>query len=311
MNLLQMKYALEVAKAGSVNKAAETLYVAQPNISRSIKELEADLGIVIFDRRARGMVLTPEGEEFLGYARAILSQIDELEKHYKEGTVKKQKFSVSVPRSSYIGDAFVNFSRTLSVSPSEIFYKETNSLRAIKNILEADYKLGIIRYASSYDKYFREMLDEKGLKSELITEFHYVLVMSRESPLASLDEIGFEDLKPYIEIAHADPYVPNLSLADVRKEELPSDIDRRIFVFERASQDELLSGNPDTYMWVSPYPQATLDRFNLVQKECRDNKKLYRDLLIYKKDYRLSALDKEFITQVCLSKRRIIDKKQN
>ena len=75
MNILHMKYAVEVARLGSLNKAAETLLIAQPNISRSIKELEADLGISIFSRSAKGMVLTPDGEEFIGYAKSILKQI--------------------------------------------------------------------------------------------------------------------------------------------------------------------------------------------------------------------------------------------
>ena len=65
MNILHMKYAVEVAKAGSINKASENLLIAQPNLSRSIKELETDLGISIFDRSAKGMVLTPDGEEFI------------------------------------------------------------------------------------------------------------------------------------------------------------------------------------------------------------------------------------------------------
>lgn len=72
MNILHMKYAVEVARLGSLNKAAEVLFVAQPNISRSIKGLESELGIEIFNRFARGMVLTPEGEEFINYAQHIL-----------------------------------------------------------------------------------------------------------------------------------------------------------------------------------------------------------------------------------------------
>ena len=72
MNILHMKYAVEVAKAGSLNKAAQTLLIAQPNLSRSIRELEADLGIVIFDRSAKGMMLTPEGQEFVGGRHGVL-----------------------------------------------------------------------------------------------------------------------------------------------------------------------------------------------------------------------------------------------
>lgn len=299
-----MKYAVEVARVGSLNKAAETLLIAQPNISRSIKELEADLGITIFDRTAKGMFLTPEGETFIGYAKDILKQIEQVEDIYKNGAVKKQKFSISVPRACYISDAFVNFSKALSSDPAEIFYKETNSQRTINNILNHDYKLGIIRYAENYDRYFKAMLEEKGLCYEMVTEFSYMLMMSSDCPLAKKEQITFNDLSGYIEIAHADPYVPSLPLAKVVKEELPDNIDRRIFIFERASQFDLLSENPNTFMWVSPAPKKLLDRYGLVQKVCVDNKKIYKDMLIYKNGYKLTKLDNLFITELCESKRK-------
>ena len=306
MNILHMKYAVEVAKLGSLNRAAEALLIAQPNISRSIKELEADLGISIFHRSAKGMELTPEGEEFIGYAQSILKQIDEVEMVYKQGSPKKQKFSISVPRACYISDAFAEFSKCLSDDPAEIFYKETNSQRTINNVLNNDYKLGIIRYAENYDKYFKAMLEEKGLSYEMVAEFSYVLIMSRDNPLSEKNEITFDDLVPYIEIAHADPYVPSLPLAKVVKDELPNNIDRRIFIFERASQFDLLSENPDTFMWVSPASQKVLDRYGLVQKKCVDNKKVYKDILIYRDGYKLTKLDKQFITELCESRRKYL-----
>ena len=308
MNLLHLKYALEVTKAGSLSKASETLLTAVPNISRSIKELETDLGITIFYRTTKGMELTPEGEELMGYAKSILGQLEQVENYYKKGTPQKQKFSVCVPRASYISNALADFTNTLSDAPLEIFYKETNSQRTIQNILEHDYKLGIIRYAENYDKYFKTMLEEKGLSYEMVTEFSYSLIMSADSPLAELDEITFDDLTDYIEIAHADPYVPSLPLSKVVKEELPDNIERRIFIFERASQFDLLSENPDTFMWVSPAPQKVLDRYNLVQRKCVDNKKVYKDVLIYKNGYKLTKMDKQFITELCESKRKHLNK---
>ncbi len=303
MNILHMKYVVEVAQCGSLNKASEKLMIAPPNLSRCIKELEADLGIRVFERTSKGMKLTPEGEEFTRYARNILKQIDALEDLYKTDVQQKQHFSVSVPRASYISDAFARFSMQLADSPVELFYKETNSIRAIKNVLSEDYKLGILRYASMYDRQFKEMLEAKGLIYEMIAEFHYVLVMNAKSPLLLKESISYRDLEPLIEIAHGDPYVPSLPLAAVRKEELPDDVQRRICVFERASQFDLLCVNPQTYMWVSPIPEEVLRRLDLRQRPCADNEKLYRDVLIYRKDYRLSALDKQFITEVCNSQR--------
>jgi len=306
MNLLHMKHALEVAKAGSLSKASETLLIAAPNISRSIKELEMDFGITIFERTTKGMILTPDGEEFLNFAKEILRQMEEMERFYKSGSPKTQKFSISVPRASYIAEAFAEFSKLLTKDAAEIFYKETNSERTIQNVINHDYKLGIIRYAENYDKYFKSMLEEKGCHYELITEFTYSLLMSEDSLLADKEEISFEDLIGNIEIAHADPYVPSMPLSKVVKEELPDNIDRRIFIFERGSQFELLSKNPETFMWVSPIPQHLLERYHLVQKRCVDNKRIYKDMLIYKEGYRLTKLDYEFITQLCESKRKYL-----
>ena len=249
------------------------------------------------------MELTHEGAEFIRYASEMLKQIDELESFYKKGSPRRQRFSVSVPRACYISEAFAEFSKSIGKDSAEIFYKETNSERTIKNLIEGDYKLGIIRYAENYDKYFKTMLDEKGLVYELVAEFSYSLLMSRDNPLAENDEITFDDLIPYIEVAHADPYVPSLPLAKVVKEELPDNIDRRIFIFERASQFDILSENPETFMWVSPTSKKLLDRYGLVEKKCVDNRRVYKDVFIYRKGYNLTTLDKRFITTVCESKR--------
>lgn len=306
MNLLHIKYAVEVAKLGSVSKATETLFTAQPNISRSIRELENDLGIEIFSRSAKGMVLTPEGEEFIGYAKGILKQIEQVETIYKENSPQKQRFSISVPRACYISEAFAQFSKTLTDHPAEIFYKETNSGRTITNVIENDYKLGIIRYSEMHDHHFKEMLEEKGLSYEMVAEFSYQVIMSRENPLATREEITLEDLSSYIEINHADPYVPSLPLSKVIKDELPDRIERRIFIFERGSQFDLLSENHDTFMWVSPASEKVLERYNLVQRPCVDNKKRYKDVLIYRNGYRLTELDKNFITALIESRRKYL-----
>ena len=306
MNILHMKYAVEVARLGSLNKAAETLMIAQPNISRSIKELEADLGITIFQRSAKGMVLTPEGEDFMDHARDILHRIDKLDQSYRDGSHKKRKFSISVPRACYISAAIAEFSKNIGSSDVEIYYKETNSKKTIEKLLANEYKLGIIRYSDSYDKYYKSMLEEKGLVCEMVAEFSYVLIMSRENPLASKEIITYNDLSPYIEIAHADPYVPSLPISKVFREEMPDNIGQRIFVYERASQFDLLSENPRTFMWVSPASQKILDRYGLVQRVCEGNKKVYKDVLIYHKGYKLTSLDKDFVTALCEAKRNFI-----
>lgn len=305
MNFLHLKYAIMVAETGSISKAAEKLYVAQPNVSRAIKELESDLNITIFERNSKGMIVTPEGEQLIHYAKRILRQIDDMEKIFKYQK-KKNVFSISVPRASYISDAFVEFSKYLNnIDNAEVYYKETNAYRVINNVINEEYNLGILRYYINHDRYFKDIIEKKELKCELINQFKYVLIFNKNSALAENKEIHYSDLKDFIEIAHGDPYVPSLSTNELVKTELSEEVSRRIFVFERASQFELLANNEETFMWVSPVSKRLLDRYGLVQKECIDNTKEYKDLLIYRSNYKLSKLDQEFITKLCESKRNI------
>ena len=247
MNIIHMKYAVEVAKTKSISKAAENLFMGQPNLSRAIKELEESLGITIFKRNSKGISITPDGEEFLQYARRIISQVDEVEALYKNGKTVKQKFSVCVPRASYISYAMAQFAKHIAPdSPADIFYKETNSMRTINNVTREDYNLGIIRYQSSFDRYFKTMFLEKKLACETVTEFEYVLIASQDSPLAQKKTVDPSELADYIEISHADPYVPSLPMINVKKAELSENVDKHIYVFERASQFDLLSQVPNS-----------------------------------------------------------------
>lgn len=299
MNLIHLKYAVEVDKTRSINKAAENLFMGQPNLSRAIKELETSLGITIFKRTSKGITPTPKGEEFLEYAKSILAQVDKVEALYNKEVKNRQIFNISVPRASYITQAFCALANTLDLTKEiEINYKETNSLKAINNILQADYNLGIIRFQSVFEPYFKNLIKEKGLKSKEVWEFKYRIIMSEKHPLAEKKNITYDDLKKYTEIAHGDPYVPFLSISDIKKAELPDFINKRIFVYERGSQFDLLCDVPSTYIWVSPMPKNILERYSLVERECTDSDLLYKDLLIYKKEYRFSKLDKLFVNKL-------------
>lgn len=306
MNLMHLKYAVVIAETNSMTRAAEKLYTAQPNLSRSLRELENTMGVTLFQRTSKGIYPTPEGEEFLVYARRVLGEVEEMEALFRDNRKSQVKFSISVPRASYISEAFASFVRTVPAGePCEIFYKETNALRAINNIVNSDYKLGILRYQSVYDGHFKELLKEKNLDAELIFEFRHQLLMSRAHPLASAEHITLSDLSPYTEIAHADPFVPSMSLSTVRKNEVSEEVDRHVFVFERGSQMELLSECPDTFMWVSPLPQKVLDRYGLAVRDCEENDKWYKDVLIHKKEYMLTDTDKRFIDELMRVKREI------
>ena len=122
-----------------------------------------------------------------------------------------------------------------------------------------------------------------------------MLLLSRRHPLAAADTITRADLRDYTEVAHPDPFVPTLPSASVLREELPGDAEKHIFVFERASRFELLGGNPLCFCWSSPVAQAELDRYGLVERRCMDGTRTYNDLLIHKKEYCLSEVDRIFL----------------
>lgn len=299
-----MKYAVEVARVGSLNRAAQNLLLAQPNLSRSIKELESEMGIRIFERSARGMILTPDGEEFIGYAKEILNHIDRIDKMYKTGAIKKQRFSISVPHARYISEAFAEFSKNISDGYADYFFSETDCRSTINNILYSDYKLGMIRYAACYDRYFKAFLDEKEISSELVAEFTHKLIFSRENSLSQKENITFSDLSEHIRIVNSDPFVPTLSASKVKREELSDNSRQSIYISERGSQYDLLIKNNRTYIWSSPISEDTLEKFGLIQRDCDDNARVYKDILIYKNGYKFTDLDKNFITELCRSRRK-------
>ena len=130
MNLQQLKYAVEIARVGSISKAAKNLYMGQPNLSKSIKELEAELGQTLFSRTARGVQPTRAGEDFLGYARSILSQVESLSQLYRKDGAPAARLHMAAPRASYISNAFSAFAAQLSATGTalDLDYRETNSM---------------------------------------------------------------------------------------------------------------------------------------------------------------------------------------
>lgn len=304
LNILHLKYAVEVARCGSINKAAEVLLMNQPNLSRAIRELEDSLGTKIFSRSAKGMELTADGEIFLQYAKKILSQVDEVETVFKKSHSARKHFSVSVPRATYISSAFAHFSAIIgSDCDAELRYEETNSQNTIKHVLDGDCRLGIVRYPESSDKFYKSMLDDKGIAFEMLGEFEYRLLFSADSPLEKKENITYSDLEEFTEVAHSDPFVPSLSFAEAKKEELPENRRCRILISERSSQFDILSQNPMTYMWATPVGKKLESAYGLVTKPCPENKVKYKDVIIRMKDYRMTELDSAFIAELCRTKR--------
>ena len=241
------------------------------------------------------------------YAKSILAQIEEVEALYRPEKNNKLKFSISVPRASYIVDAFTNFVREADMTKEiEFTFKETNAMRAIRNIAQENYGLGIVRFQTIFERFFDNMLRDKGMKSEFVWEFEYRLLLSEKDPLAHKADLCVDDLSGYMELCHGDPFVPSLPMSDIKKAELNEDVTKRIYLYSRGSQLDLLSCVPNTYMWVSPIAPEQLQRYGLVLRTCAGSKRrIYRDILVSKKEYKYTAADKAFIDQLHAERDRL------
>jgi DNA-binding transcriptional LysR family regulator len=299
MNITHLKYALEVEKTSSISKAAENLYLNQPHLSKSIKELEDNIGITIFNRTSKGVIPTKQGAEFLVYAQNIVSQVEEVENMYKGGSHNEGKLSISVPMACYVAEAFIDFVKAISDSDNiSIDYHETNSLVAINNVTNGDNNIAIIRYQTKYEKYFLQFLEEKDLEVEPLWEFSYRVIMSVNHPLAMEKNIKCSDLEKYIEITHGYLTIPTLPVSKARELMNYSASSKEIAVYERESQFELLRNIHTTYMWASPTPASILNTMPLVQKICEIKDNSYKDVIIRRKGYKLNNQEKLFVQSV-------------
>ena len=155
-----------------------------------------------------------------------------------------------------------------------------------------------------YEQEITKKQTELELLQEQVRPHFFLNCLSLVHSLADRDsnwEITelLEDLSGYIEICHGDPFVPSLPMSDIKKAEMDENVTKRVYVYSRGSQLDLLATVPHTYMWVSPTDVEQLERYELVLKPCRGNKhRVYRDILTSKKEYKYTAVDKQFIEKL-------------
>lgn len=296
MNTLFFKYAVEVERTRSISRAAKNLMMAQPNLSKSIKELEENLGFAIFERTPKGVIPTGKGNIFLDYARNILSQLENIDTLSAAADNNIQKFSITISRGSYIASSVVSFVSELDDSLGiDLDIRETSSMGAINNIISGRYNLGLIRYRSMYEQYFTDFLSQHRISSEPIWEFEFLALMSSNHPLANEPVIVPDDLSSYTEIVHGDTVIPYLPADVDSRQQKNGLVKKQVRLYERCNQFELLSHMPTSFMWTSPIPDDMLARYSLVQRKCHFADNRYKDLLIYPTGYHFSMLEKRFV----------------
>ena len=197
MTLQQLKYVLAIADKGSINEAAKSLFISQPSLSNSIKELEQELQITIFVRTNRGMTLTNDGYEFIGYARQVIQQYEILEEKYIENKYAKKHFCVSTQHYGFATNAFISLIQKYGGDKYEFSIRETKTFEIIDDVKNLRSEIGII-YLSNYNKsVLQKIIRESNLKFLSLIKAKPHIFISENHPLASKKIVTLEDLDEY------------------------------------------------------------------------------------------------------------------
>lgn len=197
MTIQQMKYIIAIARCGSITEAAKQLFISQPSLSNAVKDIEAEIGIKIFQRSVKGITLTADGTEFLAYARQIAEQAELMEQRYLNKKPSKQLCSISTQHYAFAVNAFVNVISKLDTDEYEFTLRETRTHEIIEDVKNFHSELGILYLSEFNKKVITKLLKENHLLfTPLFTAEPHVFISSSH-PLAKNEFILLDELEAY------------------------------------------------------------------------------------------------------------------
>ena len=240
MKLQQLRYVVKVAECGSITEASRRLFVSQPSITASIRDLENEMGVHIFERTNKGVIVSEEGETFLGYARQVLDQADLLEGKYTGASEQVPHFSVSCQHYSFAVNAFVDVIREFDAARYDFTLREEQTHEIIEDVAHMKSELGIL-YLSEHN---REVIERMLAANELVFEGLFCatphVFVCADHPLADHASVTLEDLEDYPFLSYEQGSYNSFYYS----EELTSTFERRknIRVRDRATLFNLAMG---------------------------------------------------------------------
>lgn len=197
MTLQQMKYVVEIADRGSMNEAAKALFISQPSLSGAVRELESEIGITLFNRSNRGIQITTEGLEFLGYARQTLEQYRLMEQRYIEKQNYKKKFHVSTQHYTFAVKAFAETIRKTGMEEYDFAIYETRTHEVIEDVKNCRSDIGILYLDMFNEKVLRGDFKENNLVFHELFACRTYVYLSAKHPLAGQKKITMKELEAY------------------------------------------------------------------------------------------------------------------
>ncbi|MCM3783163.1 LysR family transcriptional regulator [Neobacillus mesonae] len=195
--LQQLKYVIEVANRGSMNEAAKRLFISQPSLSKAIRELEEEIGITIFDRTNKGITLSMEGAEFMGYARQVTEQAELLESRYRNAKPSPQHFSVSTQHYAFAVNAFVKLVKEHGLEEYELALRETKTYEIIEDVKTLRSEIGILYLNEFNAKVINRLLESANLQFHSLFVAKPHIFISVQNPLAKQSIVTIEELEEY------------------------------------------------------------------------------------------------------------------
>lgn len=240
MTLKQLKYAVTVAKTSNITEAAKQLFIAQPSLTSAIKDLEKEYNITIFYRSNKGIEITPEGDEFLGYARQLLEQANLIEERYTGVNHGKQRFCVSAQHYSFVVEAFVELIKNYGGDKYEFHMRETQTFDIIDDVAHRRSEIGVLYLNTFNETVIRKTLRDHGLVFCPLFKAKPHVFIGKNNPLAKKKTITLDDLAAYPRLS----YEQGSHNSFYFSEEILStiDSDKEIIVRDRATLFNLLVG---------------------------------------------------------------------
>lgn len=197
MTLQQVLYALTIEECGSMNRAAEKLYIVQPTLTSAIQELEGEVGLTIFMRTNKGVIVTPEGREFLNDIRGFYRQYEAvLSKYQDEGTYKR-KFGVSTQHYTFSVRAFMDMAKQYDMNQFDFAIRETTTKNIITDVSTLKSEIGILYISERNRKVMNKLFTEHAVEFHPLIKCRAFVYLWHEHPLAKNESISIEELHDY------------------------------------------------------------------------------------------------------------------
>lgn len=291
MTLQQLKYVITISKSGSMHTAADELFITQPNLSKAIKDLETEMGITIFNRTNKGVLLTDDGTKFLSYARQVVEQANLLEDIYKNKESIKRIFAISSQHYGFVVNAFVKLVETLGKDIYEFSLRECKTYDVINDVKDGRSELGVIYFSRFNSEIMKKVISANGLSYEFLFEAKPHVLLSKNHPLASKERLTLDDLDAYPRLSY-DQGLNNSFYYSEEPHALES-VSKAIVVSDRATLFNILIGL-NGYTISSGMISSSLDGNNIISIPLETDEVM--DLVyIYDSDKPMKEITKQYL----------------